>query len=167
MGRTIHGRIGIWITIGDIGDNVMTRQINDAGLQLIKDSEGLKLEPYQDIKGIWTIGYGSTRTVNASTLPITQEQAEAFLLSDIEDAEQAIEDNINVVLTDNQFGALTSLVYNCGVAPLKGHLGQFLNADNYERAADAFLQWDHCNGVVVNGLLERRQKERDLFLTSN
>jgi len=54
----------------------MARQINDAGLQLIASSEGLRLSAYQDVAGIWTIGYGHIRGVGRG-MTITDDQAMA------------------------------------------------------------------------------------------
>lgn len=137
-------------------------QINDAGLNLVKSFESCSLTPYQDIKGVWTIGWGHTGP--DVTAPITQEQADAFLMHDLGTAEYEIDNRIDAPLNENQFSALVSLVYNCGPAPLVGHLGQYLIAGRYDQAADAFLNWDHVNGQIVHGLTQRRTAERDLFL---
>ncbi len=52
----------------------MLRTINDAGLNLIKSFEGLRLDAYRDVAGIWTIGYGHIRGVSEG-MTITEEQA--------------------------------------------------------------------------------------------
>ena len=105
----------------------MTNKLTPAGLALIKKYEGFSAEPYQDVAGIWSIGYGHTDGVTADTHSIDESAAEELLKDDLEAAEQDIEDNITVDLTDNQFSALCSLVFNVGDAPLKMTLGHSCN----------------------------------------
>ncbi|HUL07065.1 MAG TPA: lysozyme [Candidatus Acidoferrum sp.] len=147
----------------------MARAINNAGLDLIKSFEGLRLESYQDVAGIWTVGYGHIKNVT-SGMTITEAQAMAFLRQDIADAEQTVDSACaNVPTTDNQFAAMVSLCFNIGggnfrsSSVLKSHI-----AKNSAAAADAFLKWDkaHVDGqlVVVNGLHKRREREKALYL---
>ncbi len=56
---------------------------SEKGLKLIKEFEGLRLEPYKCDAGVWTIGYGYTKDINQNTKPITNEQAEDFLKDDL------------------------------------------------------------------------------------
>lgn len=141
------------------------RKINDAGFDLIKSFESCSLTVYQDIKGIFTQGWGHISGITADSPPITQEQADDWLDDDLDTAEASVSNNITADLTDNQFSALVSLVFNCGNAPLLGHLGEYLNNGDYEAAADAFLQWCHAGGKVIAGLLRRREAEKALFQT--
>jgi len=147
----------------------MARQINSAGLDLIASSEGLRLNAYQDVAGIWTIGYGHIGGVEPR-MTITEDQARAFLREDLGQAEAAVDRATSSVATDdNQFAAMVSLCFNIGwgnfrtSSVLRLHLG-----GDPASAAKAFLLWDkaHVNGVlqVVQGLLNRRQRERDLYL---
>jgi lysozyme len=147
----------------------MARQINSAGLNLIATSEGLRLDAYQDVAGIWTIGYGHIRGVRPG-MTITANQAMAFLREDLGQAETAVDTATSSVTTDdNQFAAMVSLCFNIGwgnfrtSSVLRQHL-----ARNPAAAADAFLMWDkaHVNGElqVVQGLRNRRERERDLYL---
>lgn len=145
------------------------REINQAGIDLIKSFESCSLVPYQDIKGVWTIGFGHTQDVDSTSARINSEEAEALLYEDLSAAEAIVCQIVDVDLTDNQFAALVSLTFNCGNAPLLGTLGTLLNTSCYSQAADFILKWDHAriNGVetVVDGLSRRRQAERTLFLT--
>ena len=145
----------------------MARQINDAGLQLIASSEGLRLSAYQDVAGIWTIGYGHIRGVGRG-MTITEDQAMAFLREDLGQAEAAVDAATSSVETDdNQFAAMVSLCFNIGSGNFRTSsvLRQHLAGNP---AADAFLMWDkaHVDGglQVVQGLLNRRQRERELYL---
>ena len=149
----------------------MPRQINDAGLALIKSFEGLKLTAYQDVAGIWTIGYGHTGNVTPGET-ITRAQADQFLLADLQSAETAVEKAVgNAATTDNQFGAMVSLTYNIGSGNFREStvLREHLQG-NAQAAADAFMMWDksHVNGTlqVVPGLQRRRSAESALYLTA-
>lgn len=139
------------------------RQINEAGLDLIKSFEGLRLSPYQDMNGIWTIGYGHTKGVSGSSKTITVTQAESLLRNDLVNAETSVGKLIKVTLTDNQYAALVSLVFNVGSAPLTHTLGTKLNAGDIDGAAEEFLKWNHAGGTVVAGLARRREAEQALF----
>jgi lysozyme len=148
----------------------MPRNINDAGLTLIKSFEGCRLTAYRDVAGIWTIGYGHIRGVQEG-MSITQDQASDFLKQDLENTEEFIVAMTNTVATtNNQYAAMVSLCFNIGrgnfqaSSVLRHHL-----AKDYNAAGDAFLLWDkaHVDGqlVVVKGLLNRREGEKELYLS--
>lgn len=139
--------------------------INQAGITLIKGFEGLRLKPYQDSGGVWTVGYGHTHNVTGAMPSITQEQADAFLHEDIDIAQRLIQQYISVLLNENQEAAVTSLVFNEGSAPLKHTLGALLNIGDYTGAAAQFGRWIYVNGKVLAGLVNRRESEKELFLT--
>ena len=142
-----------------------------AGLQLIKDFEGLRLKAYKDSVGIWTIGYGTIRLQGMPVGPndaLTGEaQALQLLLQDVESIrEPAINSLVKVQLTDNEFSALLSFTYNLGVAALaRSTLLKLLNA-NRPRAlvAAEFSKWNKADGVELAGLTRRRAAEAALFL---
>lgn len=140
------------------------RETNDAGLALIREFEGFSATPYQDSGGVYTIGYGHVRGVSPQTHAIDEDAAEELLRDDLRIAESEVSRLIKVQLNDNQYAALVSLVFNVGSAPLLKTLGTKLNAGEYFEAADQFLLWNHCAGKVLDGLIRRRQEEKDLFL---
>lgn len=140
---------------------------SDRGIDFIKQHEGLRLTAYDDGTGTQTIGYGHTKDVPKS---ITKEEAEAKLVQDIEEHEQAVKEAVKVPLTQEQFDALTSFTFNLGAGALKrSTLLKKLNAGDYEGAADEFLKWNKARikGKLspMRGLTKRRQAERELFLS--
>jgi lysozyme len=148
----------------------MARQINDAGLQLIASSEGLRLDAYQDVAGIWTIGYGHIGGIRPG-MNITRDQALAFLREDLAQAEAAVDATTSspVATDDNQFAAMVSLCFNIGSGNFRtSSVLRLHRAGNPAAAADAFLMWDkaHVNGELqeVEGLKLRRERERELYL---
>jgi lysozyme len=141
-------------------------QVTPAGLALIKEFEGLRLEPYLDVGGKYTIGYGHLMRPEDRFIRLTEAEAEALLRRDIQIAEAVVKTLVTVPLTPHQFSALVSLVYNIGGHQFKrSTLLRYLNAGNYEAAAQQMLRWEHVAGQKVRGLTRRRQAEYRLFLT--
>jgi lysozyme len=145
----------------------MTRQINQAGLALITQSEGLRLGAYQDAAGIWTIGYGHVPAFEGET--VTPAQAEELLRADLEWAQDAVVSTADGA-TDNQFAAMTSLCFNIGAGAFRSSSVLRLHlAGDFAGAGLAFLLWDkvHADGGLVEspGLFRRRQAERALYLS--
>lgn len=139
---------------------------SSAGLQLIKSFEGLRLTAYQDLVGVWTIGYGHTGPDVRPGLMITQEQANTLLAADLAGFEQGVAKLVTLLLNQHQFDALVSFSYNLGLGNLQNStLLRLLNAGEVAAAAEQFLRWDKAGGKQVAGLISRRNAERNLFLT--
>lgn len=137
---------------------------NKAGLEILKASEGCKLEAYLDTGRVPTIGFGHTKGVRLGQV-ITQAEADAFLAEDVHWAEEAVHKLVKVPLTENQFSALVSLVFNIGLGQFaKSTMLRLLNAKEFTAAAEQFLRWTHDNGKELSGLVKRRKAERLLFL---
>lgn len=141
-------------------------KISPTGVDLIKQFESLRLKAYQDIAGIWTIGYGSTKGVTPK-LEINLEEAEFRLKSDINPAEQVI-NSIQTLLLQNEFDALVSLVFNIGVGAFKkSTIFKLLWAKELEKIPPQFLRWNkvRIKGElkVSPGLMNRRIKEKRVF----
>ena len=149
----------------------MTQTINQAGIDFIRDCEGCRLESYQDSRGIWTIGVGSTKNVTPN-LKITQTQADDRLDSDLKDAMKAVNELVKVDLTQNQFNALTSFTFNLGRNNLDiSTLLKFVNLGEFEKASLEFKHWNKAriDGVLttIEGLTRRREAEAILFNTKD
>jgi len=139
----------------------------DLAAKIVKEFEGCALVAYEDIGGTLTIGYGCIHNVTPG-MQIDQAEADRRLLEDLESAQSAIKLQIHVPLNDNQLGALISFCFNEGAGHLHSStVEQCINMQNYAKASDSLLLWDKCRGVVVPGLLRRRQAERTLFLSTS
>lgn len=144
------------------GREVMTT--SQRGIDLIKEFEGLRLKVYLCPGNIPTIGYGHTKDVTMATLPITEEQAEAFLVEDLRFFEDGIEKCVKVPLNPNQHAALVSFTFNLGLGSLqKSTLLKRLNESKYTDAAAEFEKWVFAGGKAMPGLRRRRVRERRLF----
>lgn len=138
--------------------------INHAGLDLIKGYEGLELEPYADAGGKLTIGYGHLIKPGEFFSRISEKQAYDLLREDVRVAEAYVKRYVRVPLTENQFAALTSLVYNIGPGNFRrSTLLVQLNRRNYALAAQEFLRWNKVGDATLRGLIRRRQSEKALF----
>lgn len=133
---------------------------------LLKQFEGCKLEAYQDIVGIWTIGWGETKGV-VRGLKWTQEKADSELAIR---AQEFLENVLKACpelykLSPNKQAACASLAYNIGVGAFaKSTVARMIKAGNLNNAAEAFLMWNKAGGKVVKGLDNRRHVERTVFL---
>jgi lysozyme len=137
--------------------------ISDDGLALIKSAEGLRLSAYLCPANVWTIGYGTTRGVKAGQA-ISAIKAEELLREDVRQFERAVSEAVDVPITQGQFDALVSLVYNIGTGAFKkSTLLRLLNQSRYAEAAAQFARWNKGGGKVLPGLVKRRAAERKLF----
>jgi GH24 family phage-related lysozyme (muramidase) len=140
------------------------RRINQAGLNLIKQFEGLRLEAYRCPAGVPTIGYGTTANVKMGDR-INAQKAEELLKRDLQRFERAVSNAVKVPISDNQFSALVCFTYNVGYGALqKSTLLKYLNQGKYQAAAQEFMKWNRGGGRVLPGLTRRRQAEQALFL---
>ena len=137
--------------------------IGQKGIDLIKHFEGCELNAYKCPAGVWTIGYGHIKGVSEG-MSITQEQAEQMLLDELKEYENYINELVVVDLSQNQFDALVSWVYNLGPANLKSStLLKVLNSGDYAGVPDQIERWNKAGGKVLEGLIRRRQAESSLF----
>ena len=133
------------------------------GLALIKKFEGCELEAYQCSAGVWTIGYGHTKDVEEGDT-ISKDQAEEMLVEELHEYENYVNEYVNVALSQNQFDALVSWVYNLGPANLKAStMLKVLNSGKYEDVPAQIKRWNKAGGKVLEGRIRRREAEACLF----
>lgn len=139
-------------------------KIGKAGLDLIKDFEGLKLRAYLCPAGILTIGYGSTGPHVTAGKVITEAQAVELLKDDLDRFEKAVTRLVTVPLTQNQYDALVSFAFNVGISALeRSTLLKRVNARLFDQAAAEFAKWNRAAGRPLAGLTRRRAAEAALF----
>ncbi|MEG0906995.1 MAG: glycoside hydrolase family protein [Cellulosilyticaceae bacterium] len=143
--------------------------LSDNGMKLLEQFEGLRLEAYLDSASIATIGFGSIRYPNGNKVKlgdkITKAQAKEYKLHDLKEFESTVNTSVKVPLTQNQYDALVSLSYNIGSSAFKNStLLKKLNNGDYKGAAEQFLVWNKVNSKKVQGLVNRREAERNLFI---
>lgn len=146
--------------------------------KLIAGEEGERLEVYQDTGGAWTVGKGhlikpgerffpyggAQKATNTGQRTITKSESDALFAADTQRARNAVSYLVKVPLTDNQFAALTSLVFNIGTGAFaQSTLLKRLNARDYAGASAEFDRWVYDNGKRENFLVARRDREQKLF----
>ena len=154
--------------------------LDNKGVLLIAQFEGLRLKPYLCSAGVPTIGYGSTfypsgRKVTMSDKPITQETA-FWMLKQVanmfaKDVDSLVTSNIN----QNQFNALVSFAFNLGSDIDADNIPEGLGDSRLLRRVNAnpndpeiareFVKWNKAGGRVLDGLTKRRLKEAELYFT--
>ena len=140
-------------------------------IELIKRFEGFSAKPYMCPAGVPTIGYGSTRDTDGKAItmqhpPITEAQAKSLLMATLTTYENAVNRYVKVPLNQNQFDALVDFAYNAGAKNLLGStLLKKLNAGDYAGASKEFSKWVYGGGKKLNGLVKRREAERQLFIS--
>ena len=133
------------------------------GIELIKDFEGRRLVAYQDSVGVWTIGYGHTKTAHEDKL-IIKSTADRLLAEDLAEFEKYVDTYVTVALTQNQFDALVSWTFNLGPGNLKeSTMLKKLNQGLYAEVPDEMRRWNKAGGKVLEGLIRRREAEAKLF----
>ena len=136
--------------------------ISSAGLKLIMKFEGCVLTAYKPYAGekYWTIGYGHYGPDVHQGMKISQAQAENFLKQDLARFVASV-NSLQRPWTQNQFDALVSFSYNCGV----GSLRALTKGRTPEVIAEKMLLYNKAaGGKVSQGLVRRRKAEHDLFV---
>lgn len=141
---------------------------SEKGLQFIRREEGERLTAYADVIGVWTIGVGHTGKVDgkpvAKGMVISADKSRELLSADLSKFESAISRLVKVPLKQYEFDALVSLVFNIGETNFaRSTLLKMLNANDFKGAAEQFLAWKNAGGRPVQGLLNRRKREKDMF----
>ena len=152
-----------------LGIAVDEMSVSNLGVDLICGFEGKRLVAYDDGVGIWTIGFGTTIYPNGIRVKkgdtCTEAQAKIYMQNDLKKFEYAVNSAVNIPLNQNQYDALVSLTYNIGAAAFsKSTLVKKLNTGDIRGAADQFDVWINAGGKRMQGLVNRRTKEKALFL---
>lgn len=146
--------------------------ISDALVNFVKSYEGFSAIAYDDSTGIMTIGYGTTRKDYVALGNITEVQATQFLKEEINAMAKQINSNLSskgVTLSQNQFDALCSFAYNCGTGALFGSVlyKRILNGVRDGSLKDNFTAWSKAGGRTMQGLLNRRIEEYQIFANAD
>ena len=143
-------------------------RLDKKGIKFIELWEGLKLEAYQCSAYVWTIGIGSTRYQDGTPVKkgdkISKEEAYALFAETVKQYEKAVHESVKVSLTQDQFNALVSFTYNCGIIAFKSStLLKRLNAGLFEEVEKQFLRWNKAGTKEIICLTNRRKAEVALF----
>lgn len=139
--------------------------LSAAGAVAIVQHEGLKKTAYVDPVGVVTVCAGHTATAKLGQT-LTKQQCAELLKQDVIHAERAVKRLVKVPLTQNQFDALVSFVFNVGEGNFaKSTLLRRINANDCWGAAQEFNRWVYAGGRVLPGLVQRRASEGRTWAT--
>lgn len=167
-GLAEDGIVGI-NTWNKLFEGVIDELISNPLAEFVKSYEGFSSTPYYDCVGVRTIGYGSTHGWIMEKSCVTEEEATQALMEEINSMAKQIKNDLNskgVILSQQQFDSLCSFSYNCGISGL-------FSSTLYKRICEGvrdsslkenFEAWCHGNGQVIQGLLNRRREEYDIFM---
>ena len=151
-------------------------KISKNGLEFIKKKEAFRANPYYDSVGVATIGYGATKYPNGTKVKISdsaisESYASQMLLKMIQDEYQKpVQNLVESDINQNQFDALVSFTYNVGVGGFSDStLLKVVNRDpnDYEAIKYQFSRWNKGGGKVLQGLINRRNSEIDLYFSED
>jgi len=138
--------------------------LSAAALVGIATYEGYSGTSYQDIVGVWTIGFGTTAGV-APNQKIDPVKALQRKMEDVKKFEGAIKECVKVPLYQHEYDAYLSLSYNIGpTAFCNSTLVKLLNQEKYPEACTQILRWDKAGSRTVRGLTVRREGEYRLCM---
>ena len=159
-----------------------------AAINIIKSFEGImdgdpstvNLDPYLCPANVWTIGWGHA-IYNAygeqlkgkelkkeaySLYPngITIQEAEILLQDDVREFTTGVLKLLKIPLSNNKVCALISLAFNIGINNFKDStLLKYINSNQLNLVPDQFKLWRKSNGKVLQGLVNRRSAEVELW----
>ena len=155
-------------------------QVGQSGKNLFKEWEGLVTHEYLDSGGAPTIGIGHLLTRSERTSgkivirgqaldyrnELTEQQCWDLLDQDLDGTERTVNEAVTVPLNQNQFDALVSFTFNVGDGAFRGStLLRLLNQGQYAQVPTQLRRWIRDNGHIVQGLINRREKEITLWST--
>ncbi len=146
--------------------------VSDKAIKMIRHHEGVRVKPYQDAIGLWTVGVGHL-VGDGKTLPdewnrtLTMGEVDEILRKDLARFEAGVERLCPTGLTQPRFDALVSISFNFGLGNLqRSSIRMKHNRGEFEDAADSFLLYNKAGGKIFKGLVNRRNDERALYLSN-
>jgi lysozyme len=147
-------------------------KLDENGYKLIQGFEGLSLVPYLCSAKKATIGYGNTyypsgKKVTMQDNPISLATARWMFKEIADNFAEDVDKLIKVKLTQNQYNAIVSFAFNCGISALsKSTLLKKVNTNPLDiTITNEFLKWNKAGGKVINGLTKRRTIEAKIYFT--
>ena len=150
------------------------QSVSQEGIDLVKRFEGLHklkddgmVHAYRCPAGKWTCGYGATKGVR-SGVKWTVQEAEQRLIDDLEEHGKIVKKYVNVPLSQSQYDAITSFVFNLGAGNFKSStLLKKLNLGDYDAVPEQIMRWNKArvDGKLtpLRGLTRRRAAEAAIF----
>lgn len=143
-------------------------RVSQKCIEMVKEFEGCYLEAYQDVVGVWTIGYGITSSDKA----ITGKTVKKGMKISLATAEKWLVQSLNLKylplvmkyqnkyhFNTSQIDALVSFAYNIGSIDGLTNKG----TRSIEVIESKILAYNKAGGKTLRGLTRRRMAELELF----
>jgi lysozyme len=157
-------------------------KVSDKVIYMIKHHEGVRTKPYQCPALLWTVGVGHVIDPHHAKVPmadrkqlpipdgwdrvLSMDEVNDILKKDLDRFEKGVLRLCPGKLTQGQFDALVSFSFNVGLGNLqRSTIRMKVNREDFEGAAESFLDWTKAGGKVLKGLVTRRNDEKVLFLS--
>lgn len=145
--------------------------ISESGINFIADYENFYAKPYRGLDyQNETIGYGHVIRLGEHFDSLTEDEAKALLRKDLASFVSIVNGLISGLnLSQNQFDALISFSYNCGVTALQTStlLKDIKSGTEDETIREDFCMFKFCNKKPSLGLWRRRMDEADIYLNAD
>ena len=146
-------------------------KVSNKGIKEIKNHEGVRHKPYRDPVGFWTVGVGHLITKKKQLPPewnktLTTKEVNSLLRQDLDRFEKCVNKACPNDLAQPRFDAMVSLAFNIGELAFKrSSICRKHNQRDFMGAANAFRLYRKAGGKVLQGLVDRRERERLLYLS--
>ncbi|PKG74803.1 glycosyl hydrolase [Shewanella sp. GutCb] len=135
------------------------------GGAMVAQQEGLILGSYVDPVGIVTACFGKTGADVELGQTYTQQQCLAMLASDLEVYNKQLLSMVPADITPSEHAAYLSFIYNVGANNFsRSTLRKKLIAGDRVGACNQLSRWIYAKGKKLQGLVNRRESERQLCL---
>ncbi len=147
--------------------------LSEQGYDFLKAWESFRGELYDagDGMGTRTIGYGyvvpKDQVADYKKNGITEARADQLLRQEMKQYQKQVIAQVRVKLTQNQFDALTILTYNLGLLRKASTLVRSINKGMVDDINTNWLSISQSNGRVLQGLINRRTDELQIWFNSN
>jgi len=138
-----------------------TMKSGQIAVNMIKEFEGFRSNAYLDAVNIPTIGFGTTKNIKMGMF-INKKQADKYLKGDLFRFEKYLNRKILRPLTNYEFDALISFVYNIG--SLKGNMYKSVIIGSPENIAYWMNKYVKAGGRILKGLVKRRKIESEVYV---
>ena len=158
-------------------------KVSDKLIEMIKHDEGVRVKPYRCPALLWTVGVGHVIDQSHIKIPLEErktlsipagwdrtlsmDEVNAILAKDLESFERGVLRLApNLAGHQSKFDACVSFSFNVGLGNFqRSTIRMKIQREEWEAAADSFLQWTKAGGKELPGLVRRRKGERALFLS--
>lgn len=124
--------------------------------------EGLRHTPYRDVAGVLTVCHGHTGR-DIEQRYYTTKECDDLLQRDLAKVAKQVDPLIKVPVTNTQRAAVYSFAYNVGAGAFsRSTMLRYINEVRMPEACAELRRWVYAGGQKWNGLISRREVEKQV-----